>query len=101
MSEQSLTDPEQITLVSFGGIGVCRASQLAPFTFLAFCTHQPNSVSSALWCPVQWRMGHKHTPPDSFIFQAKGMEPITHVQETYDQFLQGAPDSKSRTGSNH
>ena len=84
----------QVTLpVCFGGIGVRRASQLAPSAFLASATGSYNLINQILpvrfsgipylavdATVVQWRKGHNHTSPVSPSSSREKACDLPHVQ---------------------
>ena len=100
----------QATLpVCFGGIGVRRASQLAPSAFLASAAGSCNLINQILparfsgipytavdAAVTQWREGHNYPPPVSPSSSRQKAWDLPHVEETYDQLLQGASDCRSR-----
>ena len=95
--------------VCFGGIGVRRASQLAPSAYLASAASSYgliNQILSARFSGVpytavdaaviQRREGHNYPPPVSPSSSRQKAWDLPHVKETYDQLLQGASDCRSR-----
>ena len=83
----------------------CRASQLAPSAFLASAAGSydlinqilPARVSGVPYTAVdaaviQWREVHTYPPPVSHSSSRQKAWDLPHVEETYDQLLQGASD---------
>ena len=91
----------QVTLpVCFGGIGVRRASQLAPSAFLASAAGSYDLINQILpaWFSgvpyiavdatvIQWREGHNYPPPVSHSSSRQKAWDLLHAEETYDQLL--------------
>ena len=94
--------------VCFGGTGVCRASQLAPSAFLASAAGSYDLINQILPARfsgipylavdatvIQWREGHNYPPPVSPSSSRQKAWDLPHVEETYNQLLQGASDCRS------
>ena len=100
----------QATLpVSYSGIGIRSAVQLAPSAFLASAAGASNLIHCILPgrldgihypavddAKIEWSRGHDQPPPPHPVDMRQKAWDIPRVQETYDTLLEGASDPRSR-----
>ena len=95
--------------VGYGGVGIRRATQLAPSAFLASAAGSsvltdrilPDRFRGTSYPEVdqalsEWSKGHDQPPPPSPEDKRQKAWDAPRVQESYDTLLDNAPDARSR-----
>ena len=109
LDESSSAWTQATLLVSYGGLGIRSAVQLAPSAFLASAAGSSDLIHQILPSHLRdspipnyddaltsWAQGHDQPPPDAPASHQQKSWDTTRVRATADSLLDNAPDDMSR-----